>query len=126
MGACFVKKRAYQGLGEELLHIVRSHRVEIPDTKAVSDYLALYPELSDVVRIAVVFARSRFPQANLALKVYQDPEIDDLHLALYVRTENYSVEFLVEIEHIEKELEPYLSRTKGWLILTTDFLGVKK
>ena len=93
----------------------------------IREYLQEFPDLIDVIPIAVNAAQEAFPEALLVLEVYQDPEIDDRYLALYVRLHRYDELVIHRLEEAEARFIDLLSNGTGWLQLTTDFRepGVK-
>ncbi|HWE95342.1 MAG TPA: hypothetical protein VG269_15350 [Tepidisphaeraceae bacterium] len=98
-----------------------SNFVRIPSRNAVYEYLGEFPDLVDAVVPICEEMRRQFPlPVGLSLEVYQDPEIDERYLALYIRAENYGREFLDRIEAAgEKSLTPVTHG--GRLDITTDF-----
>ena len=87
----------------------------------IREYLSLFPDIADVASYAVEAARRRFPNAQLVLDVYQDPEIDDEYLVLYVRMPHYDDSVMERIAAAEAEYLDMLADKSGWIQLTTDF-----
>lgn len=87
----------------------------------IREYLSLFPDIADVASYAVEAARRRFPHAQLVLDVYQDPEIDDEYLVLYVRMPHYDDSVMERIAAAEAEYLDMLADKSGWIQLTTDF-----
>ncbi len=96
-------------------------QVRLQHIDRIRAYLAQYPELLDVLPRAVDAARSHFPQAQLILDIYQDPEIEDHYLVIYVRLHEYNDEILEQMERAEQEFMRELASKEGWIQLTTDF-----
>lgn len=55
------------------------------------------------------------------MEIYQDPEVDDEHLVVYVRLNNYPEDVMDRIADIRRKLKCYLGNRGSWLHLTTDF-----
>jgi hypothetical protein len=55
------------------------------------------------------------------MDVYQDPEIDDNYLVLYIRLKHYDDSVIERLEEAEAEFLNQLVSKRGWIQLTTDF-----
>ena len=67
-------------------------------------------------------AANRFGgSAQLSLELYQDPEVEDSYLTLYVRQEPYDADILDQIEDVSRLFDAELATLSGWLLITTDF-----
>ncbi len=80
-----------------------------------------FPDLIGVIPQAVQAVKKHLPEAQLILKVYRDPEVEDRYLVLYVRLPRYDEKVLERIEAAETEFIDRLADVKGWLQVTTDF-----
>jgi len=87
----------------------------------IRDYLLQFPELIEVIPLAVRATLNHLPKAQLFLKVYRDPEIEDQYLVLYVRVQRYDESVMERIEAAEREYIDLLIGKEGWLQLSTDF-----
>jgi hypothetical protein len=103
-----------------------NNKVEINNTQHIKHYLSSFTVLIDLLPIAVSIAKKHFPQSNIALDVYVDPEIDDSYIVLYIRLSHYDDTFIERLTTVESEMLPLLVNKKGWIQLTTDFLCVKE
>ena len=99
----------------------RDEGVRLRHTDRILEYLLQHPELMEVVPVMVEAARRHFPQAQLVMDVYQDPEIEDRYLVLYVRLEQYDESLVERLEKAEEEYLSRLANKEGWIQLTTDF-----
>jgi len=96
--------------------------IRIPDFADLKKYLINHPNMPSVLSAACGGALKEFgSSAQLSLQVYRDPEIEDEYLTLYVRQERYDDDLLDKIDNVCAQYRQQLSRTSGWLILTTDF-----
>lgn len=96
--------------------------VIVPDRRAVRGYLKQHGDLASDVSAICEAARKEFgSEAELALEVYRDPEIRDHYLTLYVRLDSYDGDTMARIERISAPFERRLSRSSGYLLVTTDF-----
>ncbi|GIW39472.1 MAG: hypothetical protein KatS3mg076_0049 [Candidatus Binatia bacterium] len=87
----------------------------------IEDYLARFPELQDILPAAVRSTRHYFPDAELVLELYRDPEIEDEYLVLLVRSNRYDRETMERIRLAESAFIERLTGRNGWLQITTDF-----
>ena len=96
-------------------------RVRLENPHSIREYLLHFTELLDVIPKAVDAAKKHFPEAQLAMDVYQDPEIDDCYLVLYIRLKHYDDSVIERLEKAEAEFLNQLVHKRGWSQLTTDF-----
>lgn len=107
---------------EAVLSWLRSIDIVIPKPAAVRSYLLRYPDMTHLLSSVCKLARERFEMhTQLSLEVYQDSEIEDEYLTLYVRQENYDEQILDIIESISAAYEEAVAGKSGWLLVTTDF-----
>jgi hypothetical protein len=105
---------------EELMErLARKVRIENPNS--IREYLLQFTELLDVIPKAVDAAKKHFPEAKLVMDVYQDPEIADCYLVLYIRLKYYDDSVIERLEKAEVEFLNQLVNKRGWIQLTTDF-----
>jgi len=108
----------------DVLKRLETAGVLVPDPAEVSSYLVRYPDVMPAMIKAVEEARNRLPEAHLVLSLYHDAEFDHAYLVLYVRLRHYTDELLRQIEEIDDCYLPMLAGTKGWFVVTTDFLDL--
>jgi hypothetical protein len=97
------------------------HQVCVRHTEEIADYLARYPDLATHLPAIVAKTRSEFPDGQLCLDLYRDPEIDDSYLTLCVRLVHYDTEIMDRIERASKSFEDCITPDRGYLLLMTDF-----
>ncbi len=105
---------------ERLLRVLEQ-QIRLKEPGRIVNYLLQFPELIEVIPKAVDAAQKHFPEAQLVLEVYQDPEIENEYLALYVRLKRYDDSVAERLEKAEAEFLDLLATKDGWLQLTTDF-----
>jgi hypothetical protein len=106
----------------EIWKILYEQGVIVPAKAEVLEYIAAYPDVLLAVVNASLLARNEFGiSAQLSLELYEDPEIDDVHLSLIVRQETYSADIMDKIDKVCAAYEPYIQAFGGWFIFTTDF-----
>jgi hypothetical protein len=96
-------------------------KVRLENPHSIREYLLRFTELLDVIPKAVGAAKKHFPEAQLVMDVYQDPEIDDNYLVLYIRLKHYDDSVIERLEEAEAEFLNQLVSKRGWIQLTTDF-----
>lgn len=106
---------------ERLLKELIEQDVRVDAPEQIRWYLLNFPDVIDVVPVAVRAAHEYLPQAQLVLRVYHDPEIEDSYLTLYARLKEYDKEVLGNMERAESKFLDLLADKSGWLQLTTDF-----
>jgi len=107
------------GIEELMMYLARKVRIENPNL--IREYLSQFTGLLDVIPKAVNAAKKHFPEAQLVIDVYQDPEIADCYLVLYIRLKHYDDSVMERLEKAEAEFLSHLVSKRGWIQLTTDF-----
>jgi hypothetical protein len=107
------------GIEELMMYLARKVRIENPNL--IREYLSQFIGLLDVIPKAVNAAKKHFPEAQLVIDVYQDPEIADCYLVLYIRLKHYDDSVMERLEKAEAEFLSHLVSKRGWIQLTTDF-----
>lgn len=106
---------------ENCLETLRRRGICFGKIEEIREYMLQFPDMIEVALVATQVARKYLSEAQLTLEVYRDPEIEDRHLVLYVRLEQYDQSVMERIREVRKEYRRYLFGKKGWLHLTTDF-----
>ena len=107
------------GIEELMMYLARKVRIENPNL--IREYLSQFIGLLDVIPKAVNAAKKHFPEAQLVIDVYQDPEIADCYLVLYIRLKHYDDSVIERLEKAEAKFLNLLVNKRGWIQLTTDF-----
>lgn len=88
----------------------------------IAAYLAAHPDLADVVPSVGARVREEFGKdAQLTLRLYRDPEIDDRYLSLNVRLLGYDDHTMERIDRVSEPFDEQLCNASGYLLVTTDF-----
>ena len=91
-----------------------------PNPGKVIDYLQKHRNLYDIVLYACILTDERFGQnAQMSLELYQDPEINDEYLTIYVRQNTYEPDLIDKIDRVSVEFENILKDEREWLLITT-------
>ncbi|MBN2208368.1 MAG: hypothetical protein JW759_03640 [Candidatus Coatesbacteria bacterium] len=107
---------------EAALLSVQMHGVLIPEPAEVRAYLVNYSDMVDLVERVCEATLARFPRpSQVALELYQDPEIEDEHLTIYVRQHHYDDLIIDAIREVSRQFDDALCGSSAWLLLTTDF-----
>jgi hypothetical protein len=108
------------GVQSTLFESLRGARVEKP--AEVAAYLQAHPDLATLVPEICRRAGTEFGgEAELVLKLYQDPEIEDRYLALYVRLPRYDSTITARLDRVTEPLDDALCNASGHFLVTTDF-----
>jgi len=123
-------------ISELMEHLTQEQQVRIKNTDKVKKYLMEFGGIFDVVQKAVNSAKKHFPEAQLVLDLYEDPEMDNRHLVLYVRLKKYNELVMEKVrearEEYREDLITRINKTgsefwddlvdkKGYIFMTTDF-----
>jgi hypothetical protein len=107
---------------EKVLNLILYQNILIPRPDSLRNYLLQHLDMLNVLPLICKIAVDRVDSSSqLSLEVYQDPEIQDEYLTLYVRRPQYDESISRLIDEISAECQEYLSESEGWLIVTTDF-----
>ena len=98
-----------------------SKDIRINNINSIRDYLIEFPDIIDIIPKAVNSAKKYFPNAQIVLDFYIDPEIDDKHPIIYVRAKDYNNKFMELLDKAEEDFMEDLIGKRGWILLTTDF-----
>jgi hypothetical protein len=111
---------------ESALKWLRDRDIGIAHPSAVRDYLLRYPDMANLLYFFCSTAQKGFGvRTQLSLEVYIDPEIEDTHLTLYARQTPYEDDFWRKVERVSETIRPFLEKSSGWFIVTTDFAPPK-
>ena len=102
-----------------------NNQVEIKNLQRIRRCLSRFTDLIALLPIAVNIAKKHFPESSIVLDVYEDPEINDSYIVLYIRLSQYDNTFVERLAAAESEMLPLLVNKKGWIQLTSDFLCIK-
>ena len=107
---------------QEVLERLQQNQILMPQPGEVRDYLLRFFDIVDLLQPVCESAREKFGAGTqLSLEVYRDPEINDEYVTLYARQKNYDAKIMDTIEKISSEFDEKLTKSSGWLLLTTDF-----
>jgi hypothetical protein len=98
-----------------------SKDIRINNINSIRDYLIEFPDIIDIIPKAVNSAKKYFPNAQIVLDLYIDPEIDDKYPIIYVRAKDYDDKFMELLDKARKDFMEDLINKRGWILLTTDF-----
>ncbi len=94
----------------------------IPNFPKVKSYLFHHPDMIDLVQPICKAVLERFPPpSQVALELYQDPEIEDEHLTVYARQYDYDDDILDVIDEIRVRFREERATSSCWIHITTDF-----
>jgi hypothetical protein len=107
---------------EDILRHFRVLRATVISPSNVRDYLYCYPELAELLEYVVRTIYDRFSSdIQLSLEMYQDREMLNENLILYIRQYVYSDDIMKVIKEIRQEYRHKFPEIRGRFLLTTDF-----
>ena len=110
------------GAGDKVLAALTAQGIALANEKEIAAYLAAHPDLADVVPSVGARVREEFGKnAQLTLRLYRDPEIDDRYLSLNVRLLGYDDRTMERIDRVSEPFDEQLCDVSGYLLVTTDF-----
>jgi len=95
--------------------------VSLKNLDKIREYLLQFPDIIDLIPRAIAAVKKHFPEAQLVMDLYADPEIKDCYLVLYIRLNEYDDSFIDRLEEAEAEFLDDLGGKEGWFQLSTDF-----
>jgi hypothetical protein len=96
-------------------------RVLLPALTPVRAYIRSHPDLGRLLPAVCAEARNEFgSEAELTLQVVHDPEINNVHLTLYVRLPVYETTILERMDRVIENFNDELASASGFLLITTD------
>jgi hypothetical protein len=108
--------------GKQLVAMLAKQGIQNPSPDDVVKYLDGHRKLAAIVPAVCERARQEFgKQAELILRLYRDPEIDDRYLSLYVRLPVYNDSTMDRMDRVLQAFDEQLCKATGYLLLTTDF-----
>jgi site-specific DNA-methyltransferase (adenine-specific) len=108
----------------DLIKDLTARGVVMPNVPVVKDYLTFHPKFINVIRDAITSLRLVTDKSNtqLSLEMYQDPEIDDNYLTIYVRQKEYDDDIMDKIYAIrDPGVEHMCDDCGGSVLITTDY-----
>ncbi len=104
-----------------LLSLVQAG-VRILEPGRVGGYLLRYPGLVGVLPFIQASLKRNFgSRSSVTLQLYDDPEIENEYLILYVRLQEYNEGFLETLDAVRSAYRRRLSGSSGRLFVSTDF-----
>jgi hypothetical protein len=96
--------------------------IKLEDEGEVRTYTRKHRDLMGATADICKKARGEFGEhADLILRLYRDPEIEDEYLVLYVRLSQYGNDTLKRIRSITESFSDVLCNATGSILVTTDF-----
>ena len=115
------KKRSTAGR-RRVLDSLGPFDVILPKRAQVQAYLSRFRPVARLLPAICAALRDEFgPSVELSLELYNDPEIDDRYLTLYVREKAYDQQFIDQINAVSSRFDSQLADVPGHLVITTDF-----
>jgi hypothetical protein len=107
---------------DKVLAGLAAQGIALANEAEITTYLAAHPDLANVVPSVGARVREEFGKdAQLTLRLYRDPEIDDRYLSLNVRLLGYDDHTMERIDRVSEPFDEQLCDASGYLLVTTDF-----
>jgi len=97
---------------------------KIENQKAVIQYILNNADIDLVLIDALHAVADAFVESESTLTLYQDPELKDEYLTIYVRMSHYPEHMFEKIDALLPRYQEKFTLTPGWLVITTDFVTV--
>jgi len=93
----------------------------------IAQYLRKHPDLTAVVgeMAAALVEEFRGERSEIEVVLYQDPEIDDRYLTLYVRVPNYDDTLVPRLDAVWERVDSGYPPTPEWVQVTTDHRPIR-
>jgi hypothetical protein len=102
--------------------LLKDQNIVVSEALKVRSYLHKHLQLGKILTSVCARARQEFgKESELALSIYQDPEINDRHLTLIVRLSSYDENLTSRLDRVTEPFEEELCEASGYLLVTTDF-----
>ena len=112
----------FEPAADKLLAVLTTQGITLANEPEIAVYLTDHPDLADVVPSVGARVREEFGKdAQLTLRLYRDPEIDDRYLSLNVRLLGYDDRTMERIDRVSEPFDEQLCDVSGYLLVTTDF-----
>lgn len=97
---------------------------KIENQQAVIQYILKNVNINLVLMDALHAVADAFVGSESTLTLYQDPELNDEYLTIYVRMHQYPEHMFEKIDALLPRYQEKFTLTLGWLVITTDFVTV--
>lgn len=104
---------------------IKRLKIKIPHEQEIWGQLVEIPQMAIQLSEACRLSRDEFPDSELSLEMFYDPESEDQYPILYIRQQVYEKDIMSRIENIMEEFEWYFVTNMGWFLITTDFQSIK-
>lgn len=98
--------------------------ITVPKPAAVAAFLHGRPQLAEIVvdMAPALLAEFANEPSQVALEVYEDPEIEDYrHLVYYVRLPDYEDSIMDRLDRVAEAFEARTGESGEWVLITTDY-----
>ena|SRR5438128_7110355 len=107
---------------DTVLAALTAQGITLANETEIAAYLTAHPDLAKIVPSVGARLREEFGKdAQLTLRLYRDPEIDDRYLSLNVRLVGYDDRTMERIDRVSEPFDEQLCNASGYLLVTTDF-----
>jgi len=111
------------GVGLPAAGLDLPREIVVPHPEAVAEYIGADQQLTLLVQdmATALVGEFRGERSEIELDLYQDPEIEDHFLVLYVRAPEYEDGFMDRLDSVAERFNDRRSQSDGWVLVTSDF-----
>ncbi len=111
----------YEATIKEKLSAMNYIGVMVPDQNKIIEFLSEREDIYRLIYQMVERLREEFPESELSLELYSEPEFSEEYPTIYVRQTRYENDIMERIEKIQDNFYQRFEDTSGEVLITSDF-----
>jgi|GEM_PF-3858610 len=115
------EEEPYEATIKEKLSAMNYIGVMVPDQNKIIEFLSEREDIYRLIYQMVERLREEFPESELSLELYSDPEFSEEYPTIYVRQTRYENDIMERIEKIQNNFYQGFEDTSGEVLITSDF-----
>lgn len=101
---------------------IESRSIRVEGSTSVMAYLTKHTDIVGVLERLLIDVKSAFPdEAEIAIAMYRDPEVDDEYLTVYVNKRPFDDRDLETVDDVLERFSADLTGRTGWVVVMPDF-----
>lgn len=109
----------------ECITQIKSLKIKLPHEQEIWEQLVRISQMAKPLSEACKLSRDEFPESELSLEMFFDPEGDDQYPILFIRQKTYENDIMSKIDNLMEKFDWFLEKNIGWFLITTDFKSIK-